>query len=213
MKSGGFVRVLSFAALFVTGLPAHARASFCKAANGPKHDFQILAGYSPASSTWIGRAEDRKFALAGVTYSYKCWELRSADISYSTGVLPVAVLLQPAMPNLRSFSPRMIPKHAVYGFGVMPLGFTARLGRRVVQPFFEMHGGLIASTEPVPVNAPDATGLNFLFDLGAGLRFKIADKHAISTGYKFLHISNASTTNFNPGVDNNVIFVGFSFLK
>ena len=205
--------VLSLVVLFITSLPTHTLAAFCNATSPQKHDFQMLAGYSPASSTWIGKADDRKFALAGFTYSYRCWALHSADISYTTGVLPVAVMLQPALRNSRAFSPRVVPAHAVYGVGVLPLGFTAHFGRRAVQPFFEMHGGIIASTEPVPSNAPDATGLNFLFDLGPGLRFKIGDYHAISIGYKFLHISNAHTTNFNPGVDNNVIFVGFSFLR
>jgi hypothetical protein len=81
-----------------------------------------------------------------------------------------------------------------------------------VQPFFALHGGIIASTEPIPVNAPDATGLNFLFDISTGVRIRIG-RQTLNVGYKFLHISNAYTTNFNPGVDNNVIYVGFSFLR
>jgi hypothetical protein len=35
----------------------------------------------------------------------------------------------------------------------------------------------------------------------------------ISLGYKFLHISNGFTSPVNPGVDNNVFYAGFSFLK
>src|SRR6266566_2535762 len=56
----------------------------------------------------------------------------------------------------------------------------------------------------LPINAPDATGLNFLFDFSPGVRINVARHEALNVGYKFLHISNASTTNFNPGVDNNV---------
>jgi opacity protein-like surface antigen len=74
-------------------------------------------------------------------------------------------------------------------------------------------GGIIASSEPVPVEATDATGLNFMFDFGGGLRWAVSNKHAISAGYRFMHISNARTTRFNPGLDNNVVYVGFSFLR
>ena len=73
--------------------------------------------------------------------------------------------------------------------------------------------GIIASTEPIPVNAADASGLNFLFDLSPGVSIKISSHQTANIGYKFLHISNAYTTNFNPGVDNNVVFFGFSFLR
>jgi hypothetical protein len=172
-----------------------------------------MTGYSPSSTTWIGTTEDRRLVLAGFTYSYRCWSIRHVDISYTTGVLPVAVLLQPAMPDSRSLTPRIVRAHAVYGAAVLPVGFTAQFTRHAIRPFFETHGGIIATTEPVPINTPDATGLNFLFDFGPGIRFKMSDHYAVSIGYKFLHISNASTTSFNPGVDNNVFFIGFSVLR
>jgi ABC-type lipoprotein export system ATPase subunit len=36
---------------------------------------------------------------------------------------------------------------------------------------------------------------------------------AVTVGYKFLHVSNANTTSFNPGLDNNVVYVGYSFIR
>jgi hypothetical protein len=73
--------------------------------------------------------------------------------------------------------------------------------------------GIIASAEPIPLNVPGATALNFLIDLGGGIRIKTGERHALSLGYKFLHISNAFTSPVNPGVDNNVFYAGFSILK
>jgi hypothetical protein len=64
-----------------------------------------------------------------------------------------------------------------------------------VQPFFGIHGGIIVSTEPIPINAPDATGLNCLFEIGIGVRINLT-KQAVKPGYKLLHISNAYTTGF-----------------
>lgn len=55
--------------------------------------------------------------------------------------------------------------------------------------------------------------MNFLFDLGVGLRWETSSRGAVSIGYRFLHISNADTTSFNPGVDNNVFYLGYSFLR
>jgi hypothetical protein len=169
-------------------------------APAPRHEFQFLAGYSPVSATVIGTATDRRFVVAGLVYSYTFWQSREASIAYSAAVLPVSVVLE--------------PDHAVYGFGVMPLGFVFNFHHQArVHPFAEMLGGILASTEPVPLEAPDATGLNFMFDIGGGIRWKPARNRAFIAGYKFLHISNAGTTRFNPGLDNNVFYVGFAFLR
>jgi hypothetical protein len=182
-------------------------AGWCVSGAGPlRHQFSFSAGYSPQSSTLIGTTTDRRFLMGAFEYSYRCWELgRFSAVSFSPNILPAAILLQP-----REFS----PAHAVYGFGVSPLGFTFQPARRrAVQPFFEIHGGVIASTEPIPENVPDATGLNFMFDFGGGVQWKVAERRTVDFGYKFLHISNAFTTPVNPGVDNNVFYIGLSFLR
>ena len=63
-----------------------------------------------------------------------------------------------------------------------------------MEPFFGIHGGIIASTEPIPLIAPDTTGLNFLFDLGTGVRVTLTKHRAINAGYKLLHISKGSAS-------------------
>jgi len=191
---------------------APAWAAFCSpdsSPSQPRHDFQFFAGYSPASATLIGTTTDRRFFLAGFGYSYRCWAWPGVSISYSGELMPAAILLQPGQ-----YLPQFVPAHAVYGFAVTPLGFTADFGRRHrVYPFLQTNEGVIASSEPIPINVPGATGLNFLIDLGGGVRFKMDEKRAITLGYKFLHISNGFTSPVNPGVDNNVFYAGFSYLK
>lgn len=190
---------------------AGASAGFCSQdlSSEPRHDFQFFAGYSPVSATLIGTTSDRRFLMAGFGYSYRCWVWPSVSISYTGEVLPAAILFEPGQ-----YLPQFSAAHAAYGFGIAPLGFTFDFGRsHQVFPFIETDEGIIASSEPIPINVPGATGLNFLIDLGAGIRIKIAERHAISLGYKFLHISNAFTSPVNPGVDNNVFYAGFSILK
>ena len=89
----------------------------------------------------------------------------SISLSLTPTLLPAAIVIQPAE-VLDNPPARTVPGHAVYGFAVAPLGLTADLARRHrVHPFLETMEGMIASTEPIPENRPNATGLNFLFDL------------------------------------------------
>jgi hypothetical protein len=55
-------------------LPSILRGGFCSSDVGaePRHDFQFLAGYSPASIALIHGASDRRYVLAGFSYSYTC---------------------------------------------------------------------------------------------------------------------------------------------
>ncbi len=180
---------------------APAWAAFCSTdSSDPRHDFQFFAGYSPVSATLIGTTTDRRLTIAGFGYSYRCWAWPGVSISYSGELMPAAVLSEPGQ--------------SVYGFAITPLGFTADFGRRRrVYPYLQTNEGIIASSEPVPINVTGATGLNFLIDVGGGIRIKTGRSHAISLGYKFLHISNGFTSAVNPGVDNNVFYAGFSILK
>jgi lipid A 3-O-deacylase PagL len=191
---------------------APAWAGFCSSDPSPsetRHDFEFFAGYSPVSATLIGTTTDRRFILAGFGYSYRCWVWPSVSISYSGELMPAAILLQPGQ-----YLPQFVHAHAVYGFAVTPLGFTVDFGRRHrVYSFLQTNEGIIASSEPIPINVTGATGLNFLIDLGGGIRVKAGQRHAITFGYKFLHISNGFTSPVNPGVDNNVFYAGFSILK
>ncbi len=83
----------------------------------------------------------------------------------------------------------------------------------ILEPFVELGGGIIASTESIPFNVPGGTGLNFLADLGGGIRWKIGRTRAVRIGYRLMHISNANTTAVNPGIDNHVLWMGFSFSR
>ncbi len=194
----------------LSALPAS--AGFCSAPASPpepRHDFQFFAGYSPVSTTLIGTTIDRRFFLAGFAYGYRCWVWPNVSIAYTGEALPAAVLFQPGQ-----YLPQFVPAHAVYGVGVTPLGFTADFGRHHnAYPFVQIDGGIIVSTEPIPINVPDATALNFLVAMGGGFRIKTGERREITLGYKFLHISNGFTTPVNPGVDNNVFYAGFAFLR
>jgi hypothetical protein len=199
--------------------PGPGICGICGSGSGePRHELRLLAGYSPFSTTLIGTATDRQFGLAEVSYSQRCWWSNFVSLSYTAGIEPAAVLRQPQqtetiVSNQGILTMRNLPAHAVYGFAVMPVGFFAQFARHLrVHPVAELNGGIIASTEPIPEPGVNATGLNFFFDIGGGVRWELGSHSAVTAGYRFLHISNANTTSFNPGLDNNVFYASYSFL-
>jgi len=172
-------------ALLILLAAAPAWAAFCSPGGSlgttpskPRHDFQFFAGYSPVSATLIGTTTDRRFFMAGFGYSYRCWAWPGVSISYSGELLPAAVLLQPGQ-----FLPPFVPAHAVYGFAVTPVGFTIDFGRHQrIYPFLETNEGIIASSEPIPINVTGATGLNFLIDVGGGIRMRMGQRRRDQPG-------------------------------
>jgi opacity protein-like surface antigen len=131
-------------------------------------------------------------------------------------VIPAAIVRQPSQIVSTALFPaaRIIPPHSVYGFGVLPIGLYAEfLRHRRLHPILEGNGGILASTEPVPELGDNATGLNFIFNGGVGVRWNASQQSAVTLGYRWVHISNAETTSFNPGLDNNVFYVSYSFLR
>jgi Lipid A 3-O-deacylase (PagL) len=185
------------------------------AADSPRHQFEFTAGYSPASTALIGTATDRRLVLAGFNYGYLCWDWHAVSVNYTAGMLPAVVVLQPTQfAPVSRIAGQLVPAHSVYGFGVLPIGFVAEFGRTTkVHPYAEIAGGFVASVEPIPVNDLNATGLNFLFYFGSGARWNISQATSIDAGYRFQHISNAGTTDFNPGLDDNVFYIGYSMRR
>jgi opacity protein-like surface antigen len=98
------------------------------------------------------------------------------------------------------------------GEGMSPIGFEWNfLTRRKVQPVLSAHGGYMYSTQPIPTYS--AGSFNFTFDFGAGVEVYRTKRQSIRAEYRFHHISNHDTANDNPGIDNGVFQVTYSFGK
>ena len=103
-------------------------------------------------------------------------------------------------------------RKSVYAWGAAPIGlkFNFRRNRRV-QPFGHATGGFLYFNEEVPL--PGAARFNFTYDFSGGIQIFNSDRKAFTIGYKYQHISNGYRATFNPGVDVQMIFVGFSVFK
>jgi opacity protein-like surface antigen len=65
------------------------------------------------------------------------------------------------------------------------------------------------STRPIPLTM--AGSFNFTFDLGAGVEIYQNKTRSIRVEYRYHHISNHDTAMENPGIDNGLLQVSYSF--
>jgi len=72
--------------------------------------------------------------------------------------------------------------------------FPVRTGRRVA-PIVELALGLCGSPDRIP---PSGTPLNFLVQAGAGMAMKTGTRWSTVVGWRWMHISNATTANTTP---------------
>lgn len=185
--------------------------------NPGRHEFGFWAGFSPSSPTLISTAQDRQFALLGLRYGFYFARSGPVTFQYTADFLPAAVVLQPWF-GRTSVAPPAGPAAAggrtpVAGFGFAPVGFKFNYGSRRLSPFAAITAGMIYTGEPVPITGPGTTRMNFMFDFGGGVQWLLPNRRSLMIGYKLHHISNANRAEVNPGVDSNVIFIGYSFLR
>lgn len=97
------------------------------------------------------------------------------------------------------------------GIGLEPVGFDFNFRRRHrFQPVVGINGGFLKFTRDVPIS--NSNSFDFTFSLRGAIQVFTSESHSVTVGYRFHHISNANTGNpFNPGIDSNFIYAGFSF--
>jgi hypothetical protein len=97
-----------------------------------------------------------------------------------------------------------------YGVGLSPIGYKLNfLPRHRIQPVLTGLGGLMVSTEQIPV--PGASRFNFTFEFGAGLEFYSSPTNSIRVEWRYHHISNDYTANQNPGIDSGLFQATYTF--
>ena len=100
----------------------------------------------------------------------------------------------------------------VRGWSVTPLflrwNFPA-VGGGTARIFAEGSSSVLFTTQPVPIRT---STVNYMEQVGFGVRFEEGRRHAWLVGYRFQHISNGGRVKPNPGANFNLLYLGFSFL-
>ena len=183
-----------------------------------KNELTVWGGFSPDSSTVFkgtGRTEDARFGIAAFRYSRRFNNSDKVNLKYTADFVPLAVLNYPdvevVQTGTNSFRvDRVRPTR--YAFGVAPLGLQMNFRpRKKLQPFVQSTGGLLYFNERIP----NVTGARFAFtaDVGGGIEYRLQNRRSVTFGYKFYHISNGGRGLENPGIDNNVFYIGYTFFS
>ncbi len=97
----------------------------------------------------------------------------------------------------------------VMGEAMSPAGLQLNLlPRRKTQPFIDVHGGYMYSTQPIPVTS--AGSFNFTFDLGAGIEIYRSKTRSIRAEYRYHHISDKNMASANPGIDSGILQITYA---
>lgn len=182
-----------------------------------KNQFTVWGGYSPDSNTFVkavGRTENARYGIVALRYSRRFNNNDTFNLKYTADLVPAAILSYPDLEIVGSPTSLPVNRRPVrptrYAFGLSPLGLQINFRpRKRFQPFLGISGGMLYFNKRTPNDV--GTRFNFTSDIGAGLEIRLKDKKAISLGYKYLHISNGSRGIENPGFDNNLFYVGYTF--
>jgi len=180
-----------------------------------RNEFGIWGGISIDAPTWIGKTPDARFGNIGLRYGRVLAANDNLAFSWTIDVVPVAVLsvnhftIVPT--GSGSFTVQRSRDHT-YGAGLSPIGLKLNFRRsQTLQPFANGTAGFLYFSKDVPVAG--AKQFNFTFDFGGGIDIVSESRRAITIGYKYQHISNGNRSPINPGVDVQLIYVGYSIRR
>jgi hypothetical protein len=198
-------------------VPALLAQSSAQVDRGTK-DIGFWMGFSPNSRVGQFAMPHRQLVLIGARAEWVIEALPSVTLAATSDIVPVAVITHTPTYTVREVVfpgggttelKQQTGDKPVYGAGGMPFGFKLRVGSSPKVRFFGATSvGALWFTRDVPI--PDARRFNFAFEYGGGIEFGRQDRRTIIIGYKFHHLSNASSAAVNPGLDSDVIYVGLS---
>lgn len=168
-----------------------------RAQAGPEdggHDLQIWTGGGHGLN---GSTANSGVWNVGLRYG---WILTSphgpgflqGQFEYAADVVPVFMVVQ--------------RDGTAYGFGLNPFALKWNFTRaHKVVPYIELGGGTLFTNIDVP---PGTSRVNFTSSGALGLHF-LGNKYNVSAELRFMHISNASLANLNPGINTLQLRLGF----
>ena len=199
-----------------------ARLAAAQGAPVPHRSLGAWAGasfYSPGGH-FLGGETGRDLFLAGLRAEWMLKTGRHLALAATMDAIPLAVVTRNpyytdrvvgVATSRRGEQVNLLEQTGrgpVYGFGASPLGLELSGPRlRAVRPYLAAAAGALWFTRNTP--EPEARRLNATFEVGVGLRVASGAHNDLLLGWKFHHLSNAWTAPYNPGLDGNVVYLGF----
>ena len=214
-----FKKVFLMCALLASAATAAVAQQTTSGDEGGKNEFSFWGGFSPDSNTFIkatGRTPDARFGIVNFRYARRFNNSDSVNLKYTADFTPFAALNYPDFNYVQTgtsvFRAVSATRPTRYAFGISPLGLQANFRpRKKTQPFVDATGGFLYFNK----RTPNVVGTRFAFtaDIGGGIEYQMKGGRSVTFGYKYFHISNGNRGQENPGFDNNLFYVGYTFLK
>jgi hypothetical protein len=182
------------------------------------NELGFWTGFSPKATTVFGglhedEAEDRKFFIAALRYGRTLAANNTLALQYTFDAVPVAVATGVIV--ARTTSPSGVDtfqRETAYGAGLTPLGLQLDFANgSTVHPFVHVNGGFLYFNKSVPIE--DAGQFAYVGEAGGGVRIFTSERRAVNIGVRFHHISNGDRSGSNRGLNQFVIYAGFSIFK
>ena len=182
------------------------------------NEFGFWAGFSPKATTIFeglrdDEAEDRKFVIAGVRYGRTLAANDTLALQYTIDAVPIAVATGTIVSRTTSVSGvDTFQRETAYGAGITPIGLQLDFANgSKVHPFAHINGGFLYFNKSMPIE--DSGQFQFVGEAGGGVRIFTSERRAVNIGVKFHHISNGDRHGSNRGLNNFVIYAGFSIFR
>ena len=182
------------------------------------NEFGFWGGFSPKATTIFeglreDEAEDRKFFIAAFRYGRTLAANNSLALQYTIDAVPVAVATGVIVSRTTSLSGvETFQRETAYGAGVTPIGLQLDFANgSKIHPFAHVNGGFLYFNKEVPIE--DSGHFAFVGEAGGGVRIFTSERRAVNIGVRFHHISNGDTSGSNRGLNQFVIYAGFSVFK
>lgn len=184
------------------------------------NEWGFWAGVAPSATHAFGglhedETRDRHLVLAAFRYGRVFAANRSVAWEYTLDAIPLALAGGNIISAVRATPEGAIisaQRETTYGAGVSPLGLQLNFSNQSkVKPFVHINAGLLVFNKPVPL--PDAGRLAFTLEGGGGVRVFTSERHAVTLGVRLHHISNGDRSGSNRGLNEFVIYAGFSVFR
>ena len=168
----------------------------------------------------VQRAGDREFVLVALRYRRVLLSSSRIALAYTADLIPAAVVTDNSSetgpfrghnfaPGASAFAlvGGRLKGNTVFGWGAAPAGVEVSVS--MTRRFGIVIGGtagFLAFSKPVPF--ANARKINATLDVGVGFELAVGRGWRAIGGYKFHHLSNAGTGNFNPGLNARVWYLG-----
>src|SRR5215218_9488409 len=181
------------------------------------NEFGFWGGFSPKATTMFeglreDEAEDRKFFIAGLRYGRTLAANNSLALQYTFDAIPVALATGTIVSRTTVGGVDVFQRETAYGAGLTPLGLQLDFANgSKVHPFVHVNGGFLYFNKSVPIE--DAGQFAWVGEAGGGVRIFTSERRAVNIGVRFHHISNGDRQGSNRGLNQFVIYAGFSVFK